>query len=194
MIKGKRGMSNTMQEGTAGSSTLPATVKVWDPFVRIFHWGLVGLFAVAFVTGDETEWLHLAAGYAIAALVAARIVWGFVGPQTARFSDFVKGPGTVMSYLKQSVRLEAPRTLGHNPAGGAMIVLLLAVLVGLSVTGHLMTLDAYWGSEALEEVHEALANFALFLVGLHVLGVIAASLEHGENLVKAMITGRKRPM
>lgn len=167
-------------------------VRVWDPFVRLFHWSLVALFTLAFLTGDEIEWLHLWAGYAIAGLVAARIVWGFIGPRYARFADFVKGPRTVMTVLKLSVHLEAPRYLGHNPAGGAMILALLAMLAGLSFTGFLMTTDAYWGSKALEEVHEALAYITLGLVGLHVLGVIVASIEHGENLVKSMITGRKR--
>jgi cytochrome b len=94
--------------------------------------------------------------------------------------------------LKQSVRLEAPRYLGHNPAGGAMVVALLVMLAGLSVTGFALTTDAFWGSKAMEEVHEVLANLTLGLVGLHILGVIVASVEHGENLVKAMFTGCKR--
>lgn len=182
--------SDSMQE--AGGVSPPATVKVWDPLIRVFHWSLVLLFAVAFLTGDEIEWMHLWAGYTIAALVAFRIIWGFIGSRHARFSDFVKGPSTVLQYLKQSTRLEAPRYVGHNPAGGAMIVLLIIMLVGLSITGHLMTTDAFWGSKTMGEVHEAFANVTLGLVILHVLGVIVASLEHGENLVRAMITGRKR--
>lgn len=185
-------MPITLQTTAAGGITPPAFVRVWDPFVRIFHWSLVVLFTVAFLTGDEIEWLHLAAGYAIAALVAMRIVWGFIGPRHAKFSEFVKGPRAVLTFLKQSMRLEAPRHLGHNPAGGAMVLLLLAMLIGLSVTGYLMTTDAFWGSKLMEEIHEVLANMTLGLVGLHVLGVVIASLEHGENLVKAMITGRKR--
>jgi cytochrome b len=176
----------------AGGVSPPATVTVWDPFIRVFHWSLVLLFAVAFLTGDEIEWMHLWAGYAIAALVALRIVWGFIGSRHARFSDFVKGPSTVLKYLKPSTRLEAPRYVGHNPAGGAMIVLLIVMLIGISITGYLMTTDAFWGSKLLEEVHEAFAYITLGLVALHVLGVVVASLEHGANLVRAMITGRKR--
>lgn len=176
----------------AGGATPPATVKVWDPFVRVFHWSLVALFTIAFLTGDEIEWLHLWAGYAIAALVAVRVVWGFIGSHHARFADFVKGPSAVASFLKQSVRLEAPRYLGHNPAGGAMVVALLVMLAGLSVTGFALTTDAFWGSKAMEEVHEVLANVTLGLIALHILGVVLASIEHGENLVKAMFTGRKR--
>ena len=185
-------MAHLDQFETAGGLAPPARVKVWDPFVRIFHWSIVALFAVAFLTGDEIEWLHLWAGYAIAALVALRVVWGFIGPRYARFTDFVKGPRAVATFLKQSVQLEAPRHMGHNPAGGIMILALLAALVGLTVTGPLMTSDAYWGSKVLEKIHEAIANATLVLIALHILGVIVASLEHGEKLVLSMITGRKR--
>ncbi len=174
------------------SKPLPESVKVWDLFVRVFHWSLVTLFAVAYLTGDEIEWLHIWAGYAVAALVAMRILWGFTGSRNARFASFVKGPRAVLTFLKQSLHLEAPRYLGHNPAGGAMVVALLLILSALCATGILMTTDAYWGSKTLEEVHEALANIMLVLIALHVLGVIAASVEHGENLVKSMVTGRKR--
>jgi cytochrome b len=176
----------------AGSDEQPPTVKVWDLFVRFFHWSLVALFAIAFLTGDEVEWLHLTAGYAIAGLVAARIVWGFVGSRNSRFSNFVKGPRAVLTFLSQTMHLQAPRYLGHNPAGGAMVIALLVLLAGLCATGFAMTTDAYWGSKTLEEIHETLANVTLVLVGLHLLGVIVASIEHGESLVKAMVTGRKR--
>jgi len=168
------------------------TVRVWDPFVRIFHWSLVGLFVVAFATGDEMERLHLAAGYAIAGLVLLRLVWGFIGSKHARFGDFVRGPAEVRSYLGQAMRFRAPRYLGHNPAGGLMILALLAMLIGISATGFMMTTDAFWGAEWVEDLHEALVYVTLGLVGLHVAGVVLASVEHGENLVKSMITGRKR--
>lgn len=185
-------MTTSEQFEAAGGTAPPARVKVWDPFIRIFHWSLVALFVAAFLTGDESERFHLIAGYAIAALVGLRIVWGFIGTQYARFSNFLTGPIAVADFLKQSLSLKAPRYLGHNPAGGAMIVALLLMLIGLSVTGYMMTLDAYWSSEALEEVHEAIAYASLVLVGLHLAGVVVAGLEHSENLVVAMITGRKR--
>lgn len=176
----------------SGDATPPTTVRVWDRFVRVLHWSLVALFAVAFLTGDEIEWLHLAAGYTIATLVAMRVIWGFIGSHSARFASFVRGPQAVLIFLKQSLHLQAPRYIGHNPAGGAMIIVLLIVLAGLCATGFAMTTDTYWGSKTLEEVHETLANVMLMLIVLHILGVIVASIEHGENLVKAMITGRKR--
>jgi cytochrome b len=176
----------------SGGATPPATVKVWDPFVRVFHWSLAALFLLAYATGDEVENVHIAAGYAIAGLLALRIVWGLVGPRHARFSDFVRSPRAVLTYLRDVVQLRAPHYLGHNPAGGAMVVALIVMLIGTCTTGYLMTTEAYWGSEALEEVHETFANLTIGLVVVHVLGVLVASFEHRENLVKAMITGRKR--
>lgn len=176
----------------AGGATPPATVKVWDPFVRVFHWSLVTLFVVAYATADEIERVHIAAGYAIAGLVALRIVWGFVGPRHARFSSFLQSPRKVLAYLRDVALFRAPRHLGHNPAGGAMIVALLALLSGACVTGFMLTTDAFWGSKWLGEVHEILANLMVALIALHIVGVLIASFEHRENLVKAMFTGRKR--
>ena len=176
----------------AGGVTPPATVKVWDRFVRVFHWSLATLFLVAYATGDEIEKVHIAVGYTIAALLALRIVWGFIGPAHARFANFVRPPREVLAYLRDVALLRAPRYLGHNPAGGAMIVALLIMLAGTATTGYMLTTHAYWGSKFVEEVHEAFANLTVGLVVLHVLGVLVASFEHGENLVKAMITGRKR--
>lgn len=176
----------------AGGATPPAMVKVWDPFVRFFHWFLVTLFAIAYVTGDEVESVHIAAGYTIAGLLALRIVWGFVGPRHARFADFVRSPREALSYLRDMPLLRARRYIGHNPAGGLMVIALIVMLAGTAISGYLMTTEAYWGSKIIEEVHEALANSTLALVALHVLGVLVSSFEHGENLVKAMLTGRKR--
>lgn len=170
----------------------PATVGVWDPFIRVFHWSLVALVVVALATGDEVEWLHLWAGYAIAALMALRVLWGFVGARHARFSDFVRPPSVVFRFIRDALRLKAGRHLGHNPAGGAMIIVMLALIAFISTTGYLLTTDAYWGSGSLKDVHEASAYTLVGLVFVHVAGVVLASVEHGENLVRAMVTGRKR--
>lgn len=185
-------MSTVTHTIEAGGATPPATVKVWDLFVRVFHWSLATLFVVAYATGDEIEKVHVAAGYTIAALLALRVVWGFVGPRHARFSSFVRPPREILTYLRDMALLRAPRHLGHNPAGGAMIVALIAMLAATSATGFMMTTDAFWGAKWVEEVHEILANLSVALIVFHVLGVLVASFEHGENLVKAMLTGRKR--
>lgn len=111
------------------------TIKVWDPMVRIFHWSLVACFVTAFLTGEEESALHVYAGYAILGLVFFRIVWGFIGSDHARFKDFVFGPGKVFQYLKSLVSGSPARYIGHNPAGGYMVVVMLATLLVVTFTG-----------------------------------------------------------
>ena len=169
-----------------------ATTRVWDAFVRVFHWSLVASFALAWISGDDWKTLHIWAGYAAAALIATRLVWGLVGTRYARFSQFVRSPLVVASYLRNVATGREARYLGHNPAGGAMIVSLFATLTGLCLSGWLLTTDAFWGSAVMEGIHEALANLALLLVGLHIAGVALGSIRHHENLVRSMVTGKKR--
>ncbi len=186
-------MSDTTTVVTdAGRETRPAEVRVWDPLVRIFHWTLVGGFLVAYVSGDEWDRLHIAVGYTIAGLVAFRLAWGLVGTRHARFGDFVYRPSRVLGYLRDTMALRAKRYLGHNPAGGAMVVALLTMIAIICGTGITMTTDAFWGVEWVEEAHEIAVNVTLVLIAAHVAGVLVASWEHGENLVRAMVTGRKR--
>lgn len=172
----------------------PATVRVWDPLVRIFHWSLVALFAFAFVTADEWDSAHETAGYVIAGLVVVRIIWGLFGSRHARFSNFVRGPSTVARFLSDSVSLKAKRHLGHNPAGGAMVLALLLSIGVIAITGFMITTDAFWGVEWVEDAHELVVYGTLGLIALHVGGVIFASFEHRENLVRSMLTGRKRAL
>ena len=180
-------------------------VKVWDPFVRIFHWSLVLAFITAYASEDDFMRVHSYAGYTIIALLSVRIIWGLIGTKHARFSDFVRSPSEALNYLKETATFKAKRYLGHNPAGGLMIIALLVSLLLTTLTG----LGAYgvegggplagwfvnighFGKEAFEEVHEFFANFTLFLVVVHIAGVILGSISHGENLVRAMFTGTKQ--
>jgi cytochrome b len=171
----------------------PDPIRVWDPFVRLFHWILVGLFALAFITGEKGGSWHDPAGYAIAGLVALRLIWGFVGSRYARFADFIYGPKAVANYLRNLLRGRPRRFLGHNPAGGVMIILLLLLLAVSCVSGWLLTTYWFFGSELMEELHELSTHLALAGIIIHVLGVIVASVLHRENLILAMITGRKPP-
>ena len=181
------------------------SIKVWDPLVRIFHWSLVAGFFMAYFTEDDLLDLHVFAGYVVAGLITFRVLWGFVGSRYARFSDFVKGPTEVLAYLRAIVTTHPKRYLGHNPAGGAMVVALLISLVFVSLSGvalygadesagplaaALAGLSDTW-IDVLEELHEVFANFTLLLVIAHVTGVVLASRQHKENLVRAMLTGRK---
>ena len=181
-------------------------VLVWDRLVRVLHWALVVAFFTCYLTEGEPEWLHAWSGYLIIAIVLVRIVWGVVGPKHARFSDFVTPPRTAVRYLRDETLGRARRYLGHNPAGGAMIVALLASLllttasgvVVYGTEGHGPLAASLTGDEALEEtmekVHEVLANFTLLLVIAHVAGVLLGMLRHRENLIGAMWHGRKRPL
>ncbi|MEF9601449.1 cytochrome b/b6 domain-containing protein [Paracoccus lutimaris] len=170
-------------------------IRVWDPFVRVFHWSLASLIGLAWLTGDDgPKALHEGAGYVIAGLLVARLVWGFVGPKHARFSDFLRGPGVVLAHLRDLVRGRERRYLGHNPAGGWMIIALIATISATALTGWLQTTDLFWGSTAMEEIHEILAILILVLLAGHLCGVVVESLRHRENLVRAMITGRKRAL
>ena len=165
---------------------------VWDPFVRLFHWSLVLSFAVAWFSSHSSEAIHHWAGYAAAALILMRLFWGMVGTRYARFTQFVRSPTTVVRYLADMVTGREARYVGHNPAGGAMVVALLIAMITTALSGWMMMTDAYFGVEWVEAAHSVAAHGLLALVLLHIGGVVLASLRHRENLVGAMVTGRKR--
>jgi cytochrome b len=165
-------------------------VKVWNPLLRVAHWGLATAVTVA-LASDENRAVHEVAGYAAFGIVALRIVWGFVGPTHARFLDFVRPPGEILAYLKSLIRRSPRRYMGHNPAGGAMIVALLALVITTAVSGWMSETDRFFGVGWVEGLHAASANLLMFLLVAHIAGVVASSVIHRENLVRAMITGSK---
>jgi len=185
---------------------VPREVYVWDPFVRLFHWTLVIAFTIAYLLTDEDVLkIHVWSGYVVGALVVARVIWGFVGPEHARFTDFVYAPGASLRYVRDLILFKAERHLGHSPGGGAMVVTLLVFLAATVITG----LVVYGGDqqagplagmftkefgESFEGVHELIANITLALVLAHISAVILASFVFRENLPRAMFTGYKRPL
>jgi cytochrome b len=183
-----------------------AMVKVWDPLVRSFHWLLVIAFFTAYLTEDDFLTLHTYAGYTVFGLLLIRLLWGFIGTGHARFSSFVTRPSIAWQYLKDTLLLRAKRYLGHNPAGGTMIVLLLISLLLTTITGMATygaveaagPMAAWFGNlsetseDIIKELHELFANFTILLVIIHVGGVLVESLLHRENLVRAMFTGYKK--
>jgi cytochrome b len=159
----------------------------------VFHWSLVLGFALAWFTPHWSEAVHMWAGYAAAGLIGLRLVWGVIGTRHARFADFVKRPGTVLAYLGAILRGTEARYLGHNPAGGAMILALMAAMLGTAFTGWLMYTDTFYGDDTMVALHSFCAHGLLALVILHLAGVALASVRHRENLPLAMLTGQKRP-
>ncbi|ROR34644.1 cytochrome b/b6 domain-containing protein [Inmirania thermothiophila] len=192
----------------SGRPRLPAaadTVPVWDLPVRVGHWTLVAAVTVAWAS-DGWLWLHVAAGEIAAVAVALRLAWGFVGTRHARFRDFVRPPREALAYLRAIAAGDPPRHLGHNPAGGWMVLALLAAVGTTTATGLALHAAAEGagplaglvpdlgprGTAALAAGHELLADGVLVLAAAHVAGVLAACVQHREDLVAALFHGRKR--
>jgi cytochrome b len=167
-------------------------VTVWDRPVRLLHWGLALACAAAWLTSAIFLRWHEPIGYATLAIVAVRIAWGFAGRGHARLASFVRGPRATWAYAQQVARGSAPRYVGHNPLGAWMALALWACVAALGVTGWLYTTDMFWGEGWLNLLHEVLAWLLVVLVALHLAGAILTGRKHGENLPRAMLTGRKR--
>ena len=164
-------------------------MRVWDAFVRAAHWALVACVFAAWFTRDALhEWL----GYAALAVVAMRIVWGFVGSRYTRFAQFVRPPAQTLAYTRALAAGRARRHLGHNPLGAWMIVALLATAALTAASGWLSVTDRYWGIAWVQDTHEALADALAVLAIVHVAGIAYMSRRQRENLVAAMVSGRKR--
>ena len=204
-------------------------IPVWDIAVRLFHWSLVALFIVGYITGEVETALHSNLGYAILALISFRVIWGFIGTPYARFSQFIYSPTTTIAYLRSLMQSKPKHYTGHNPAGGWMVLMLLFMLFTISFTGiKLQQIEdqehanktvnsAFFIQSAVadddehdehdeykehhgyenpdeefwEEIHESAVNLMRLFILLHIIGVVVSGRLHGENLVKAMITGKK---
>ena len=215
-------------------------IHVWDLFVRVFHWSLVGFFVVAYATGDDKNSLHRYVGYAVLGLVAVRIFWGFVGTKHALFSDFICSPVQALGYVKSLACGKPKYYTGHNPAAAWMILFFLIGSLVVCLSGYAAYLikkvepalglgagfsiieNAYADDDEKEErgdrkkkkkhhaendakgkmedeetdsvwgdIHEISAQYMVFLIFVHIMGVAVSSIRHNENLVRAMFTGKK---
>ena len=179
--------------------------RVWDIPTRLFHWLLVLLVIALFVTGklggNWLEW-HKRAGFSVLGVIAFRIVWGFAGSYHARFTNFVRGPGMVREYVKSVMQRHPVRYLGHNPLGAISVVAMLGVLfiqalLGLFSNDDLMLEGPYARlvskavSDQLTTFHKWNADLILILVGIHLAAIAFAYFYRKENLVIAMLTGKK---
>lgn len=166
--------------------------RIWDPFVRVFHWSLVAGFIInALLTDDESK-LHEWLGYAVVALVLLRILWGLVGTHSARFASFWPTGAKMIEQISDVANRRKRAHLGHTPLGAVMILNLLATMLAIGTTGYMMTTNAFWGVDWVEDAHEALVNWAWVSVVLHVAAVFWESWRTGINLPRAMVTGRKQ--
>ena len=180
----------------------PSKIKVWDLFVRLFHWLLVISFTISWFTQEQQYETHLWAGYAVLILIGLRIVWGFFGSNHARFSSFVPGPKNLMRYVQSLIAHNSSRYIGHNPAGGVMIILMLLTLLTITVSGIALDGAENWSgplaeynlfhyTDQIKSLHILSTDAMLALIVLHLLGVIHSSILHRENLLRAMISGYK---
>jgi cytochrome b len=167
-------------------------LKVWDRFVRLFHWSLVTCVMLNEFVLEAGETAHEWVGYAASALVLARIVWGFIGSRHARFADFFPTPARLGRHLRALLRGQHPEYAGHNPLGALMMLALMALVLALGVTGWMQGSDAWFGEEWLMELHEGLAEGLLIAAGLHAAAAIVMGRIERVRLVRAMITGQKQ--
>lgn len=191
-----------MAPNSSGMVAELAPVRVWDPYVRVFHWLLVIGIAASWITG-ENGWMdtHYQVGLCVGWLILFRIVWGFVGSPTARFSHFIKGPGAVLGYMKTMFARKPSHAFGHNAGGGLMVIVLL-LAIGVQAFSGLFNADdvLFEGpfydnvpesfSDLAGFVHARLFNILLALIALHVLVIAIYLFWKRENLVRAMVTGR----
>jgi cytochrome b len=190
---------------TEGAGAKPARQKVWDAPTRLFHWLIVGLVAFSWWTAEEhmMDW-HRISGLTIVGLLVFRIWWGFMGPATARFSHFIKGPGAVFGYIPKLFSRDYKAALGHNPLGAlSVIAILLALIaqVGLGLfamdtdgieSGPLARFVSYDTAEQMGDLHEDAFNILLVLIGLHIVAIAFYLIVKRINLVGPMITGSRK--
>jgi cytochrome b len=173
------------------SPTLDTSRPVWDLFVRVFHWTLVVCVLLNSFVLDDGETVHQWAGYLASALVLARVVWGFVGSRHARFTDFFPTPGRIARHMRGMWSGQVEHHWGHNPLGALMMMALMGLVLALGVTGWMQGLDAFWGEEWLQDLHEEIGEALIILVGLHAAAALIMGRIERTRLVKAMVTGVK---
>jgi cytochrome b len=163
-------------------------VSEWDPVVRLCHWSLAALVLFDFFY-DDGGWLHRVVGYAAAGIVVARLLWAAVARGASGLAALRPSPSRTIAYLRDG----APRTHGHDPIGVWMVWLLWTLVILLGITGWMSRLDAFWGDDRLDAIHAGLAQALMVAVAVHIAGVAVMGWRWRENLVAAMLTGRKRP-
>lgn len=166
-------------------------ILVWDVPTRVFHWSMVLCFIGAWLSAESERWrlFHVSFGYTMVGLVAFRLIWGLAGTRYARFSEFIAGPKKVVSYVTSVLHAKPIHYVGHNPIGALAIALMLILVVGIGLTGYVTYNELDWFKS--DHIHEFLSESLMLIVTIHIGGVVISSSLHKENLIKAMITGKK---
>jgi cytochrome b len=193
-----------IRRGNMRQTVLRLSMRVWDAPTRLFHWAIVLLVATSYVS-IQKSWMqvHFLSGYAMLTLLLFRVAWGFIGSDTSRFGRFLKSPAAVVRSLAKFGRRETDDQIGHNAAGGWMVLVMLVLLAVQAGTGlfsnddvlvdgplrHLITKAR---SDQISAIHSFNFNLLLGVIGLHVLAILAYAVVKRQNLLRPMITGRKR--
>jgi cytochrome b len=170
----------------------PAMIVVWDWPLRLFHWTLAASVLIAWFTPNAYDTAHRIAGYTVLGLIAFRLVWGFAGTRYSRFHSFIRLLRATPGFLWGLRRGQTGRYLGLNPAGAAMSVALLVLLAISTISGWMQVTVRFFGVAWVEDLHTYSSDLVMILVVIHLLGVLTMCVLQKENLVRAMITGKKR--
>lgn len=171
----------------------PATVRLWDPVVRLLHWVLAGAFLANYFLTEEGEDWHQWIGYCALAAVLVRFGWGWLDTGAARWPAFWPTPRRLAAHARALLAGEHYPELGHSPFGAVVMISMLGGIFALGVTGFMMEeIDYFWGEDWLEQLHGWIADVVLALACLHVAAAVVESVRQGENLPLSMITGRRR--
>ena len=179
-------------------------MKIWDLLVRLLHWLLVITFIMSYTSKEQNYPLHLYSGYSLLGIIIIRFIWGFIGTYHARFKNFIYSPTITYRYIKKLLTYQQKRYIGHNPAGGAMVMILLLMLLIISLSG--IALDGaenragplgestlFYYTESIKNIHIYSSNITVGLIILHIIGVLYSSIKHRENLIWSMLSGYKHP-
>lgn len=185
-------MNTPLNDIVATTGRVKQAIMVWDMPVRVFHWLLVICFAGAWLSSESERWamIHYAFGYTACLLVLIRLVWGVIGTRYARFNQFLKSPRAVLGHFMAMLRGHPHHDVGHNPAGGLVMFALMLLILLIGLTGYLAVKE-FLGN-FVSEAHEVLSSLVLGLVIVHVLAAIGMSVIERQNLVRSMVTGKKK--
>ena len=169
------------------------TLRQWDPVVRLFHVSIAGVFVANYFFNEAGDDWHVWLGYYAMAWLPVRTVWGFVGPRSARWADFWPTPTKLVAHARSLLSGRPQHRLGHSPIGALVMLLMLLALLTIGISGFLMQeVDALWGADWPQQIHETAADMLLALVCVHVLAAVFESIQVRDNLPLSMLTGRRK--